>query len=148
MKSIYKLALLVLLLTFCNGVIIAQDRAKERLTREQLAEAQAKTIAKKLMMSQAVSKQFSDLQLQYQNEIWALGPRLKQQNSAQESMSNEQQSQQEIQKRFERSQQILDIRHKYYLEYSKFLSQEDIKRIYKLEREIMEHLSKSKRNIR
>lgn len=46
-----------------------------------------------------------------------------------------------IQNRFDRSQKLLDIRKKYYDEYSKFLTQKQIERVYELEKQMMKRLS-------
>ena len=144
MKTIIKMALLTIVITMCSGVVMAQEKSKERLSREELALVQAQTIAKKLSMNDEVSKRFENLYVQQQKEIWALGPRLKKQKSRQATPNSEEETKKEIEERFERSEKILEIRQKYYLEYSKFLSQNEIKRIYQLERKIMERLSKSR----
>lgn len=144
MKTIIKMALLTIVITMCSGVVMAQEKSKERLSREELALVQAQTIAKKLSMNDEVSKRFENLYVQQQKEIWALGPRLKNQKSRQATPNSEEETKKEIEERFERSEKILEIRQKYYLEYSKFLSQNEIKRIYQLERKIMERLSKSR----
>lgn len=144
MKTIIKMALLTIVVTMCSSVVMAQEKSKERLSREELALVQAQTIAKKLSMNDEVSKRFENLYVQQQKEIWALGPRLKNQNSQRATPNSEEETKKEIEERFERSEKILEIRQKYYLEYSKFLSQNEIKRIYQLERKIMERLSKSR----
>ena len=41
----------------------------------------------------------------------------------------------------ERSEKLLQIRQKYYAEYSKFLTQNQIKRVYVLERQMMKRLA-------
>ncbi|MDE6151407.1 MAG: hypothetical protein K2G12_05405, partial [Prevotella sp.] len=46
--------------------------------------------------------------------------------------------------RFEHSQKILDIRQKYYKEYSKFLSQKQIKRVYEIEKQMKTRLARHK----
>ena len=47
-----------------------------------------------------------------------------------------------IKQRFERSEKILGIRQKYYKEYSKFLTQDQIEQVYKQERLTRRHLAK------
>ena len=61
MKTIIKMALLTIVITMCSGVVMAQEKSKERLSREELALVQAQTIAKKLSMNDEVSKRFENL---------------------------------------------------------------------------------------
>ena len=76
MKSIIKLLFWVVALTTFCGTVSAQT-GKQRLTREQLAEVQAKHIAKEMAMDDATSQRFIDTFCQFQRDIWALGPRPK-----------------------------------------------------------------------
>ncbi|MGL5683945.1 MAG: hypothetical protein ACRDDZ_12980 [Marinifilaceae bacterium] len=144
MKAIIKIVLLTVAIIMSCDIVMGQERSKERLTREELAKVQAKAIVQKLSMNADTGRQFQHLYVEFQKEIWALGPRLKPNDSNLASTKNDDETKQEIEKRFERSKKILEIRQKYYIEYSKFLSQKDIKSIYQLEREIMERLSKSR----
>lgn len=137
MKNILKLLLLaVSLIAFC-GALSAQSN-KQRLTREQLAEVQAKYIAKEMAMDDETAERFIDTFCQFQREIWALGPRPKQPGL---QMTDEE-TEQALKERFAHSQKILDLRKKYYAIYSGFLTQKQILRIYQLERQMMERLSK------
>ena len=119
MKGIIRLLFWVVALTTFCGTVSAQT-GKQRLTREQLAEVQAKHIAKEMAMDDATSQRFIDTFCQFQRDIWALGPRPKQPHS----------------------QKILDLRQKYYGIYSEFLTQKQIRRVYELERQMMDRLSK------
>ena len=74
---IIRLLFLVVALTSFCGTVLAQT-GKQRLTREQLAEVQAKHIAKEMAMDDATSQRFIDTFCQFQRDIWALGPRPKQ----------------------------------------------------------------------
>lgn len=137
MKNTLKLLLLaVSLIAFC-GAVSAQS-SKQRLTREQLAEVQAKHIAKEMEMDDATAEHFTDTFCQFQREIWALGPRPKR---PRRQMTDEE-TEQALKERFAHSQKILDLRKKYYAIYSEFLTQKQIRRIYQLERQMMERLSK------
>lgn len=49
-----------------------------------------------------------------------------------------------MKERFAHSQKILNLREKYYGEYSKFLTQKQIQRVYQLERQMMQRLSKQR----
>ena len=109
---------------------------KQRLTREQLAEMQARHIVHQLALDEAVARRFTDTYMACQKEVWALGPRLHS-NAAVTEKENEEL----IQQRFERSEKLLAIRRKYYKEYSKFLTQRQIQRVYELEKSMMRHLA-------
>lgn len=135
MKNTLKISLSAfLIMAFCT-MGTAQDR-QHRMSREQLAEKQAKHIAKELAFDDATTQQFIETFCAYQQEVWALGPR------PQHEPENEQEAEQAIKERFERSQQILDLREKYYEEYCKFLTQKQIQQVYHLERQGMNRLEK------
>lgn len=135
MKNLLKINLMaVLLLAFC-AMGTAQD-LHQRMSREQLAEKQAKHIAQELAFDEATTQQFVGTFCAYQQEMWALGPKHK------AEPTNDEEAEQAIKERFERSQQILDLRQKYYKEYSKFLTQSQIQQVYKMERQVMNRLNK------
>lgn len=141
MKGIIRLLLLVV--TFATFSLTAsaqssQNGRQNRLTREQLAEAQAKHIAKELAFDEATSKRFITTYCQYQKEVWALGPRPK----AQQGQSIDEQAGQKLKYRFDHSQKLLDLRKKYYATYCEFLTQVQIERVYKLERQMMQRFAK------
>lgn len=143
MKCIIKLLLLVVLPMTFLGTVSAQTD-KQRLTREELAEVQAKYIAEEMAMDDATSQRFIGTFCQFQREIWALGPRPKQPHS---QMTDEE-TEQLLKDRFAHSQKILDLRQKYYGIYSEFLTQKQIRRVYELERQMMDRLSKRGKNKR
>ena len=89
-------------------------------------------------MDDATSQRFIDTFCQFQRDIWALGPRPKQPHS---QMTDEE-TEQALKDRFAHSQKILDLRQKYYGIYSEFLTQKQIQRVYELERQMMDRLSK------
>lgn len=60
-----------------------------------------------------------------QKEIWALGENKHPQN---------------VQERFDRSEKILSIRKKYYKEYASFLSEEQVNRVYDIDRRQKKHV--------
>lgn len=136
MKNLLKINLLSLLMVVFCTMGVAQDKQdkQQRMSREQLAEKQAKHIATELALDEATTKQFVETFCAYQQEVWALGPK------PQKEPTNDVEAEQAIKERFERSQQILDLREKYYNEYSKFLTQSQIQRVYKLERKMGDHL--------
>ena len=104
MKNIIRLLLLAVALTAFSGTVSAQSN-KQRLTREQLAEVQAKHIAKEMAMDEATSQRFIETFCQFQRDIWALGPRPKQPHS---QMTDEE-TEQVLKERFDHSQKILDL---------------------------------------
>lgn len=123
----------------------AQQRTnrQQRISREQLAEVQAKHIAGELAFSDAVTEQFVKTYCNCQKEIWALGPR---QRSGRRQLS-EQENGERIRQRFAMSEKILNVRQKYYKEYSKFLTQAQIEKVYEQERKMMKRLAqRSRRN--
>lgn len=138
MKNIVRFLFLVISLTAFYTTVSAQTTSRQRLTREQLAEVQAKHIAKEMEMDDETSQRFIDTFCGFQREIWALGQRPKQPHSE----MTEEETGQALKARFAHSRKILDLRQKYYVIYSGFLTQKQIQRVYDLERQMMEHLSK------
>ena len=55
---------------------------------------------------------------------------------------SEQENGERIKQRFAMSEKILNIRQKYYKEYSKFLTQTQIEKVYEQERKMMNRLAK------
>ena len=143
MMKIFRIALCtIIIMALCTTAVQAQNNggsSRQRMTREQLAEAQAKHISHELSLDDATSKKFIETYLDYQKEVWALGPRLKR---SQQANQTDAEAEQAIKQRMERSQKILDLREKYYKRYSQFLTQTQIERAYELEREAMQRLSK------
>lgn len=136
MKSIFRILLFAMAMTAFCASAYAQKDSRQRMTREQLAETQAKYIAQEMEMDGTTSEKFVETFCRFQKEIWALGPRPKRETPDRTDAETEQ----AIKERFAHSQKILDLRHKYYEEYSKFLSQQQIARVYELERKMMDRL--------
>ena len=136
MKSIFRILLFAMAMTAFCASAYAQKDSRQRMTREQLAETQAKYIAQKMEMDGTTSEKFVETFCRFQKEIWALGPRPKREVSCRTDAETEQ----AIKERFAHSQKILNLRHKYYEEYSKFLSQQQIVRVYELEKKMMDRL--------
>lgn len=138
MKTIKRIVMMVALLltVVCTQ---AQDQ-RQRLSREQMAETQAKHIASDLALSDAVYNRFVTTYVSYKKELWAIAPR--RDKKKQHGGDTEEQAGENIRQRMERSQKMLDIRDKYYKEFSKFLTQKQIELMYEKERKIMQRLSK------
>lgn len=137
-SKILTMMMFIMMTVFSIGAS-AQNNTKQRMSREQLAETQANYIANQIAMDDATAAKFKATYSAYQKELWAIGPRLK----AQRKGGNyDTQAEQNISERFRRSQQILDLREKYYKKYSQFLTQKQIERVYQLERQMMQRLGK------
>ena len=141
MKKIFNVMMLVVALMLVSVNSFAQNaNDKQRLNREQLSEKQAKYIANELMLDNETTDKFVNVYTQCQKEVWALGPRPRR-----NANGNEEQIEQNIKKRFEMSEKILDIRQKYYKEYSKFMTQKQIQRVYEIEKNMMKRFAQRKR---
>lgn len=144
MKQIIRTLVVAIMMIASCATVFAQQNAqqrpnqKQRISREQLAEVQARHIAGELAFSDAVAEKFVKTYSDCQKEIWALGPR---QRSNRQGVS-EQENEERIKQRFAMSEKILNIRQKYYNEYSKFLTQAQIEKVYEQERKMMNRLAK------
>ena len=139
MKKILGILMMVItMMTVATNVCAQAPNQKQRLSREQLAEKQAQYIAHDLGLDEKTCSKFIDTYTQYQKEIWALGPRPHHKKG---EMKTDAQTEQEIKQRFEMSEKILNIRQKYYKKYSKFLSQQQILRVYEIERQMMKRFA-------
>ena len=145
MKNMIKILVLAVAMITFNVSTYAQKSERQRMTREQLAEAQAHFIADEMAMGDTTAKQFVETFCQFQKDIWALGPRPKRDASH----LSDKEAEQAMNERFTHSQKILDLRKRYYLKYSKFLTPKQIERVYELERKMMNrlfHRSQNKEN--
>ena len=139
MKKILGILMMVVaMMTVSTSVFAQAPNQKQRLSREQLAEKQAQYIAHDLGLDDKTSSKFIGTYTEYQKEIWALGPRPHHKKG---EMKSDAQTEQEIKQRFEMSEKILNIRQKYYKKYSQFLSQQQIQRVYELERQMMKRFA-------
>ena len=93
-----------------------------------------------IFINEATTTGFIDTYCKCQKEIWELGPRIRGARPDSNGQRNA------IGCRLERSQKILDIRKKYYAEYGKFLTEPQIERVYQLEKEMMDRLSRRCKN--
>lgn len=138
MKNLVKIMLLIAaIFAFGATASARQHKGGERISREQLAEKQARHIAEELAMSSETADKFISTYVKCQNEVWSLGSQKKRQRH---SDLTDQQTDSMLRARFDHSQKLLDIRKKYYTEYSKFLTPKQIQRIYDLENKMMRRL--------
>ena len=137
-------AICAIMMAICSTAVQAQTEQskKQRISREELAEKQARHIAHELALDDATTEKYVATYKAYQQEVWALGPRVKRHSAVN---TTEAEAEQANKARMERSQQILDLREKYYKEYSKFLTQKQIERAYELELQVMRRLARHHR---
>ena len=139
MEKIIRTLLLAVMMTACCVTTNAQDKGKQRISREQLAETQARHIAQQLAFDDETTAKFVDTYSRCQKEIWTLAPLKK---GVRGAAKTDTETEEAIESRFERSQKLLDIRKKYYKEYSEFLTPKQIQRVYSLEKSMMGRLGK------
>lgn len=136
MKRIVSILMMVAMMTITTSVLAQTPNQKQRISREQLSEKQAQHIAHDLAFDEKTTARFIETYTACQKEIWALGPRFHRTPE-----SSEAQSEQNIKRRFEMSEKILDIRQKYYKKYSQFLTQQQIQRVYEIEKNMMKRFA-------
>ena len=137
MNKMISMMVIAIAMLFSSINMSAQSNNQQRLSREDLAEKQARHIAHELALDDATTQKYVATYCAYQKEVWALGPRVKRHSSAN---ATEAEAEQANKARMEQSQKILDLREKYYKEYSKFLTQKQIERAYELEQQVMRRL--------
>lgn len=146
MKRISNWMLCVALLAVMSVNVQAQNREKQRMTREELATVQAKHMAVDLALDDAASKRFVETYGKCQQEIWALRAQPGKERKKSAASATEEEIKQELQRRFSHARKLLDIREKYYNEYSQFLTQKQIKQLYQQEKKMMNRLAARKKN--
>ena len=77
MKRTLTFALCAIMMAVCSANVQAQDEPskKQRKSREEIAEAQARHIAHELAFDDATAQKFIATYCEYQKEMWALGPK-------------------------------------------------------------------------
>ena len=131
MKRFIKSMLIMLCMLVGTTTAFAQtNNHQQRISREQLAQVQAKRIAAELRLDDAKTDRLVRTYCACQREIWALGKRL-----------TPRAGHSEVKERFARSQKILDIRERYYDEYSKFLTDDQIDQMSRLEHRLMKRMA-------
>ena len=132
-----RLTLLALLFLMSSALYAQQSqRESSRPSRQGLSRVQAAYIAKQLGFDEATARRFVELYAKQQQEIWALSPR----DKATKGVRTDAEAERAIKDYFERSEQLLSIRKKYYQEFRNFLTPQQIERIYKLDRRTIEGL--------
>ncbi len=148
MKNVCKIALMAIMMVTFSIATQAKDNdndgKKQRMTREQMAEAQAKHIANEIALDDATTQKFVETFTAQQKEVWTLFPKNK--DKKKKSDMTDADAEKFIKDHFDQSQKILDIRKSYYQKYSKFLTQKQILRVYEMEKKSMRNLAKHKRH--
>lgn len=107
-------------------------------SREQFVQIQANEIATDLKLDETTARQFVATFTKCQQEIWNCGPKSeigrKQRNT---KVTTDAEAEKIIKERFEHRNKINAIQEKYYKEYSKFLNQRQILKLYDLENKMM-----------
>ena len=137
MRIPMRLTLLALLFLMSSALYAQQSQRESSLpSRQGLSRVQAAYIAKQLGFDEATARRFVELYAKQQQEIWALSPR----DKATKGARTDAEAERAIKDYFERSEQLLSIRKKYYQEFRNFLTPQQIERIYKLDRRTIEDL--------
>lgn len=148
-KLVLRLIMVMCMMTISSTLVNAQatkpgvqKTERQRMTREQLAETQARHIANQLALNDETSEKFTMEYCSYMKELWAIGPRA---GKKQQGEMTDAQAEAKTKQDFERSQKILDLRTKYYKRYSNFLTQRQIQRVYEIEKQMRNRLTAKKR---
>lgn len=148
-KLVLRLIMVMCMMTVSSTLVNAQiakpgfqKTERQRMTREQLAQRQARHICNELALDEEKSTKFCNEYCNYMKELWAIGQKVgKKQRTDMTDAQAETQNKQD----FERSQKILDLRQKYYKRYSTFLTQRQIQRVYEIEKQMRYRLAAKKR---
>ncbi len=106
--------------------------------REAFSKAQAAEIAKKLDLNDEQTAKFTETYLNCQKEMWSMHKR--DHKRVKPSEMTEDQAKAENTDRLESQQKFLDLRKKYYGEYSKFLTQKQILKMSEVEKTMMDRM--------
>ena len=147
MKKVFRILLTTIMMVAFSTAVSAQEAnaqqpsKKQRMSREQMAEMQAKHISRQLALDDATSQKFIETFSAYQKEVWALRPQGKGMHKKKSEMTDAE-AEKAIKDLFDHSQKVLTLRQEYYKKYSKFLTAKQIQRVYELEKQSMNRLAK------
>lgn len=138
MKKILKTMMLVVALITCPVAQAQQQTTtkSKQVNREDFAQKRAMYIANQLAFDDKTADKFVKTYEQYCKETATLRPTRQPKRDRDKALTDKE-VEQKIKERFDRSQKLLDIRVKYYKEYSKFLTPKQIERVYQLEQQQM-----------
>lgn len=112
----------------------------QRMPVEQRIENQADFVTKSLMLNDDINKKFKPIYIAYLKELQGcmhslrLKPSAKNGTTRKRSEMTDEQIEKDIQRRFDESRRILDIREKYYKEFRKVLTPRQVLKVYSAER--------------
>ena len=147
MKKVFRILLTTVMMVTFSIAVSAQENneqkpnKRQRMSREQMAEMQAKHISRQLALDDATSQKFIETFSAYQKEVWALRPQGKEMRKNRAEMTDAE-AEKAIKDQFDHSQKILSLRQEYYKKYNKFLTAKQIQRVYELEKQSMNRLAK------
>lgn len=143
MKRTIRLIMLVLAVCLVSPTIASAEerqQRKERKTPEQIAEMQARHIASRLKLDEETAARFSGVYCAIQKSVRELNEK----NIRTTPTMTDEEVENAILSRFERSQKMLDIRRRGYDEYRKFLTPRQIEEVYRLEKQTKKRLFEHK----
>ncbi len=115
---------------------------QQHKTPEQLDTMRGRHIASELAFDEETARRFTETYCQYHKELRDLQPERPRVKG--DDGQTEEAIRQSILARFDLGRKMLDLREKYYTEYSRFLTQRQIRRVYELEREVNQRLGKAR----
>lgn len=146
MKRAYQTILLMIMAIAIAIPADAREQRKGKPSRDQLAQVQAQKIAEELKLDDNASKQFVTAFTQCQKEVWNSRPANERRKRDKNADMTDAEAQQIIKERFAHRQKINEIQEKYYAEYSKFLTQKQILKVYDLEKKMMDKMFRERMN--
>ncbi len=111
----------------------AEKPCKVKLTPEQRMEAQAQRMGKQLMLDDDKLAQFTSLYKEYLTALKECRPVAKE-NKVKPCERTDAQIQQDMEKRFEIRQKVLDTQKKYYASFKKILNARQLGKVFSMER--------------
>lgn len=152
MKTKFMYVVLATLLLGSPLTLLAQDKVnkdkKQPPTREQMVQMQTNRMVKSLMLDDATAAKFTPVYEKYLAELAECrtmnrGQRLNQDaKDAPKPAMTDAEIAKQIKDQFTQSRKVLDVREKYYTEFSKVLSQKQVMKIYQMERNNMNNFKK------
>lgn len=140
MKRTIRLIMLVLAVCLVSPAIASAEKRQQREERkspEQIAEMQGRHIASRLKLDEEMTARFLGVYCAIQKAVREVGDK----NTGTTPTMTEEEVENVILSRFDRSQKILDIRRRGYDEYRKFLTPRQIEEVYRLEKQTKKRLS-------
>jgi hypothetical protein len=129
------------------GAIAQQPNTKGGALRQRLADAKFDYVKQKLVMSDADAEKLKPIYVAYEREQAQLGKlkELRIDNISADSLST-QEAEKVITDRFDFAQKQLDLRKKYYVEFKKVLTPQQVIKLYQAEADIRQKVMLELRN--